>query len=272
MTAIDWSTLEDICGSAENIPDLLEELEATKDPEILDELWNRLYHQGSVYSASFAAVPYLIRIAEQWPPSDRLSILHLAVSILTGEDDDNLVRLYNSFRTEEVRDTWKTTSDRIALNSPTRINYQSEIDALLRLTAENLQELDLSEQDFTYLLIWRVALQGDLLWSQALECFALCAIYGDCDRCGATIDICINQDSGVAEIETRNGQKHQTTLQPPQPEELTGIARSPYETARDRGYDLLATRIIYILSTGTCPQCGASFRVPELLQFPGTID
>lgn len=46
-------------------------------------------YQGSVFSASFAALPDFIWIAQQWHPRERLMILHLAVSILSGEDIDN---------------------------------------------------------------------------------------------------------------------------------------------------------------------------------------
>ena len=68
---VDWSILDDVGGSAEQIPELLAQLETSHDPEILSILWDRLYHQGSVFSASFAALPDLIIIAEQWHPRER---------------------------------------------------------------------------------------------------------------------------------------------------------------------------------------------------------
>ena len=66
----DWSKLRDVGGSAEYLPELLEELATSHESELIETLWERLYNQGSVYSASFAALPGLIRIAEQWYPSD----------------------------------------------------------------------------------------------------------------------------------------------------------------------------------------------------------
>jgi len=65
-TNIDWSNVYDVVGSAEYLRELLEELETSRNREIIDVLWDRLYHQGSVFSASFAALPDIVRIASQF--------------------------------------------------------------------------------------------------------------------------------------------------------------------------------------------------------------
>jgi len=60
-----WSTLSHAYGSADDIPALLRAVAAdvahsspTEGP--WSELWSALYHQGDIYSASFAAVPHLV--------------------------------------------------------------------------------------------------------------------------------------------------------------------------------------------------------------------
>jgi hypothetical protein len=57
-------------GSAENIPSLLVQAETdTRGGHISGStwfaLWSALCHQGDIYTASYAAVPFLVRIAEQ---------------------------------------------------------------------------------------------------------------------------------------------------------------------------------------------------------------
>jgi hypothetical protein len=59
---MNWSELQDAYGSASGVSSLLEQVISNKsmksDPQSGPwfELWSRLYHQGSIYTASFAAV------------------------------------------------------------------------------------------------------------------------------------------------------------------------------------------------------------------------
>jgi hypothetical protein len=59
-----WSELQHAYGSAEDIPALLAQLgnlpDSNGDEEPWFSLWSTLAHQGDVYSASFAAVPFVI--------------------------------------------------------------------------------------------------------------------------------------------------------------------------------------------------------------------
>jgi hypothetical protein len=64
-----WSRLQHAYGDASDIPTLLRSLAASPGPapgsesEPWHSLWSRLCHQGDAYSASYAAVPHLVRIA-----------------------------------------------------------------------------------------------------------------------------------------------------------------------------------------------------------------
>lgn len=65
-----WSALSDAYGGSSGIPKLL--ADAAKLPEDNGgqsepyvSLWSALYHQGDVYSASYAALPHLVRIVEE---------------------------------------------------------------------------------------------------------------------------------------------------------------------------------------------------------------
>ncbi|MBE7432425.1 MAG: hypothetical protein HS100_00775 [Anaerolineales bacterium] len=66
-----WSELSHAYGNASDIPNLLRQLEEMPSSAGNDEpwfsIWSSLAHQGDVYSASFAAVPHVIRILSQDP-------------------------------------------------------------------------------------------------------------------------------------------------------------------------------------------------------------
>jgi hypothetical protein len=53
---------------------------------VWEELWSRLCHQGTVYSASFAALPSLEAAARRWPAEHRLPALALGASIVAATD------------------------------------------------------------------------------------------------------------------------------------------------------------------------------------------
>ncbi|WP_053670616.1 hypothetical protein [Streptomyces sp. NRRL B-1140] len=59
----DWSRLRHAYGTAEDVPGLLDGASADPQSSDWDELWSRLCHQGTVYSASYAALPALTRMA-----------------------------------------------------------------------------------------------------------------------------------------------------------------------------------------------------------------
>ena len=64
-----WRELHQATGTAKDIPGLLAHAPVERRPShrpdtIWFELWSALCHQGAAYSASYAAVPYLVRIAK----------------------------------------------------------------------------------------------------------------------------------------------------------------------------------------------------------------
>lgn len=69
-----WAELDHAYGKADDIPVLLGRLEALPpgleyDEEPWFSLWSSLAHQGDVFSASFAAVPHVIRVLSGAPAS-----------------------------------------------------------------------------------------------------------------------------------------------------------------------------------------------------------
>jgi hypothetical protein len=67
----EWANLEHAYGKASDIPELLRLLEplpaAEGNSEPWVSIWSALAHQGDVYTASFAAVPHVVRVLSTAP-------------------------------------------------------------------------------------------------------------------------------------------------------------------------------------------------------------
>lgn len=63
LNDVDWASLRHAYGPATDIPDLLLEIaDGGADRGMLDQLFESLNHQGSVYPATAAAIPFLLRL------------------------------------------------------------------------------------------------------------------------------------------------------------------------------------------------------------------
>ena len=80
LQQVPWAKLEHAYGSAQDTPTWLLALlsdQAEQRGEALYELWASICHQGSVYEASCAAVPFLIEILAEVPEQRKPAILSL---------------------------------------------------------------------------------------------------------------------------------------------------------------------------------------------------
>lgn len=95
-----WRQLRHSYGSAENVPALIRALgvgEESKTAEAAwDTLWGEVHHQGDTYSATFATLPHIVRIALEghvpcswqffgWPASVELQRLKNDIAVAPTE-------------------------------------------------------------------------------------------------------------------------------------------------------------------------------------------
>jgi hypothetical protein len=248
----DWGALRDAYGSAADVPALIEQL-APDAEDIWYELWSRLCHQGTVYSASFAALPALAKAAESWEPSQRAQILALAAAILASTD--------------------VSCGGRDELSGP----LQWVTPLFQRLCRESLAEPGLSKHDFIYLLQAARSFDGDRFWGQQLDHLADSEFPGLCPHCGIDLYLVIGESgffttaeewilrtgSTPGKIQARPGIKR-TPIEPNNAV-LPEDGRELYEAARAAGQSEVADWIRHVFGTSECPSCGKKFAVREAI-------
>src|SRR5215831_2475062 len=87
VNQIKWEELQDAYGEASKVCDFLKQVLNNKipahDPQSGPwfELWSRLYHQGSIYTASYAIVPILVDSIKEESRPFAMDFFLLPVSI-----------------------------------------------------------------------------------------------------------------------------------------------------------------------------------------------
>lgn len=84
---IGWEQLSHAYGSAEDVPEILEDLYLLEDEkelqDCMQELWSNIYHQGTIYEATAYAIPFLSDLF-QHKANLQKAIFHLLVAIYEG--------------------------------------------------------------------------------------------------------------------------------------------------------------------------------------------
>jgi HEAT repeat protein len=91
LDAIDWKSLRHAYGEASDVPKLIRALLSDhpgKREGALDALFSTIWHQGTVYSASPAAVPFLVELVDAEAQEDLPAILELLAHLATGTSPD----------------------------------------------------------------------------------------------------------------------------------------------------------------------------------------
>ncbi|MBR7835015.1 hypothetical protein KDL01_17200 [Actinospica durhamensis] len=84
LADIDWSSMHHAYGTAEEVPELLEQL-ASPDADVrgkaLSRFYSAVHHQGDVMNCTVATLPFLLDLAGDFATPDRPAIVALLVSI-----------------------------------------------------------------------------------------------------------------------------------------------------------------------------------------------
>jgi HEAT repeat protein len=88
LDTVDWSAVHDAYGPATSVPALIRALtscEPTHRAYAIEALFQYLWHQGTVYAATAAAVPILFDLLESASTPDRSAVAVLLAAIADGE-------------------------------------------------------------------------------------------------------------------------------------------------------------------------------------------
>ncbi|MET9540555.1 hypothetical protein ABZY16_24080 [Streptomyces sp. NPDC006553] len=237
----DWSQLSHAYGSAQDIPALLAHIASEPTPELWSDLWSALCHQGSVYSASFAALPWLADMAETEDRGQAVNALGLAGAIMAGAEQAHGV-------------------------GDVRTRHSAEIAALLASVNRHLRTAN-DRTEYIDLLESMLGFEGvagwseDLAWGLGNEEYEV-----SCPGCETNLFIvigehgffCTGQDYALSDdtVEAR-------PLRPTSPATLEGIGSRLHGIALTDGQHEVAHALTYVFGNATCPDCETDFSVAE---------
>ena len=132
LEKIDWGSVQHCNGPANNIPKLLQDLlskdKKTQSSAIL-QLFDNIWHHGTVYEASAQAVPFLYEILESPSCFERFSVVWLLGAIANGTSEPPV---NHSEKNEEM--IWaKNAHGAVRLGVKTILGLLDEKDMDLRL-------------------------------------------------------------------------------------------------------------------------------------------
>lgn len=239
----DWGSLEHAYGRATDLPKILGLLSPDVDNPAWNELWSRICHQETVYSASFAALVPLCERARTWSPRDRLMPLVLAGAILSSG---------------------YVKGDRAELLRP----LDSTVAELRRLSRETLDEAaSLGDVEFVHLLQAWIALDGDVLWGRVLDFLNDGELSGVCQRCGGDLFVVVGEWGTFLAVGDwlRDSQVRRMTIAPADAATLVGVQRRLYEEVAAAGRLDLAKALLHAFGCATCPSCDTSLCIPDAI-------
>jgi len=239
----DWSTFRHAYGDASDVPALLDGLSPDPNDDSWGEVWSRLCHQGTVYSASFAALPRLLELTATWEASRRPMILALAGAIVASQD--------------------------VKANADQR---QSAIAAMAapfeQLALETLAWPGLPTTDFVYVAEAALAFRGDVVWGDQLDGLNSGEFEGICPVCDAEVMLVVGEygffatsEEWVNRASTKRVPILQTSI-----DSLPDVGRWLYGQAEASHQRLLMEWLLYLFGSTKCPSCGAGIRVSESVE------
>ncbi|MER5492268.1 hypothetical protein [Streptomyces sp. NPDC002490] len=235
----DWSRLTHAYGSAADVPDLLDGIVSDPSPERWNDLWATLCHQGTVYEASFAALPRLVDLAGADDRDQAVRALVLAGAIVAG-------------------------ADRPPGADGVHVEHAGAVASLLTLANERLRTAD-DREEYVHLLSSVLAFEGFAGWGEDLAWGLIHEEYEvSCPACGADLFVVIgdrgffttSEDYALSDEDVES-----VPLRPAAPRNLDGVGRRLHDLALADGRREVAHALAHVFGDATCPDCAADFPV-----------
>ncbi|WP_199551874.1 hypothetical protein [Streptomyces sp. N35] len=239
----DWPKLHHAYGTAQDIPGLFAGISPDPRDPGWEALWSRLCHQGTVYSASYAALPALADLARRWSVVARRSPLYLAGAIVAAVD-----------RPDSGDDP--------------HLSHSAVIAELRELTEEALRDPGLVEDSLNYvqLLGTLLSFEGVPVWGEQID-----GLNGEeyelpCPACETENFIVFGEHGYFSTTDSmymRDTPAKHLPLRPQAPSAMRGLARRLHTRMAADGHPGLAHKLTYVFGNAQCAECELSFSVEE---------
>lgn len=266
-----WQQLHGPFGSSEAVPGLLQQLQEDYTTEVKDELyWEHLFHQDSIYSITYAALPYLSQLArESDDPEVRMDIYATCGIFVANQLTVHSGNLPAEFAhqnpplakeiVQEIYTAYLTAVEQLGMLSEEIFRY-----------AEGAQKDDLEKR---YILAADAAYRGD----QAVAGILLTYSEGDeynaaCPSCYEEMYIWPNENSpgmtAYSDDPVFNGKENGQAVIPsaldsikPEDSPLVRLWQAAYTIKNGQ----LLEQLPYLCGHVSCPACGEALEIwPEL--------
>ena len=233
---VGWSALRDAYGFAGEVPALLE-VAASGDAAAWQDLWGRLCHQGTTYSASGPALTVLAAMAERESPIGYSEPLGLASAILSSTD-----------RARDVPDP--------------REAYGSLIPTMRGVAESNLARTE-GATDFIYCLQILMSFENVPVLQKRLESLANGELELECPGCGESLVLGLGEPDYQARPFWRTRDESPSPLRPASPNSIGPGASRAHSLAKEHGHPEVVDKMLFLLGNATCPCCGIDFSIPN---------
>ena len=243
--SIDWARLGHAYGSAEDIPGLLAQARSGPDDRASGELWSRLCHQGTVYSASYAALPELAAIARGRTAGQRFDLLVLAAAIVASRDVPHDTPDIPQVDPKTVAELADLTEQELLAHGP-----------------------GTGQQAYVYLLQAALGLAGVEPWGTELELLNNNECEVECPDCFIENFVVFGEHGHFSTLDAmyfQGNDSGRVPLLPADPAGLSGTAADLHARALASGYPDLARNLTFVFGRARCADCGATFRVDEAI-------
>ncbi|RKN83730.1 hypothetical protein [Paenibacillus ginsengarvi] len=264
-----WGKLAGPYGSSENVPVLLQQLMQQYNQEIFDELFQEhLFHQNTIYTATYAAVPFLAQIACSTDDAGVRTELFINCGIIEASRKGRDEAPFPA--------SWAELAEDVGSSVCTEL-YRDYIEAIGNIKALAKEVFDyaahhsINETEKRYVLVADAAYRGSYIPANMLMTF----INGDeyvavCPACGEEVFIWPNE----ADAEILQAYEHDPVFHTGQESHVivpaTSFADEEIRTLAERaaaiGEHIWAGQLHYLAGETLCPSCREKISVwPSLL-------
>ncbi|MGI2294206.1 hypothetical protein [Paenibacillus sp. GXUN7292] len=264
-----WGKLTGPYGPADNVPVLLQQLAKEYSQEVFDELFQEyLFHQNTIYTATFAAMPFLAQLACSTTDEEVRKELYINCGIIEASRDERDEAPFPA--------SWATLADDAGSALCTDL-YREYVDAIGKLRALTKEvfayaaQQSIDEIEKRYMLIADAAYRGSYIPANMLMTFSNGDEYvAVCPACEEDVYIWPKEDQeGILQAyeddPVFNSDQEPQKINPAASfadEEVQALA----ERAASIGDRTLAEQLHYLAGDTLCPSCSENISVwPSLL-------